>query len=35
VTLREPLSVFVETPLERAERLREVLGPPEAFTGPL
>jgi hypothetical protein len=35
VTLREPLSVFAETPAERAERLRDVLDTPEAFAGPL
>ena len=35
VTLREGLSAFAETPPERAERIREVLDPPEAFAAPL
>jgi hypothetical protein len=33
--LRQPLSVFAETLAERAERLCDVLDPPEAFAGPL
>jgi hypothetical protein len=33
--LRQPLSVFAETLAERAERLRDVLEPPEAFAEPL
>ena len=35
VTLREPLSAFAETLRDHAERLRDILDPPEAFAGPL